>query len=60
MNRHLMKAEMANEQKIARALESVSKIEERIQETEAKKRVGIGLFSTCTICSRGRRRARSP
>lgn len=55
-----MKAEMANEQKIARALESVSKIEERIQETEAKKRVGIGLFSTCTICSRGRRRARSP
>lgn len=52
MKKHLIKADILNDQKIAKALESVNKIEERIHQTELKKNVVILLFSNCMKSSK--------
>lgn len=39
MQKHLIKADLLNERKVARALESVNRIKERMEQTEDKKRV---------------------
>ena len=52
MKKHLIKADIINDQKIAKALESVNKIEERIHQTELKKNVVILLFSNCMKSSK--------